>query len=125
MSTEFEAKERREKEGYARGEYGPTWYDVRKLASAMEDQYGVRIQFVIDPAHLTHRYRMNHLHIRVKAHRRQDPETAPAWASASMGGNSGSKTMPASMYHALLNLDAILAGTGTQGEDPFNLPLWG
>lgn len=123
MSQEKTADLRSKIEGYGKGDWGPSWQDVRRTAALLEDEYGVRLQFVIDPGQVDMRYKGHLMHIRVRAYRRDSGEFEGHWAASSMGGNAGSKTMPAAMYMALLNMDDILDGLRVIENDPSQEPL--
>jgi hypothetical protein len=110
-------------EGYGKGEWGPTWNDVRRTAQLLEEEYGVRLQFVIDPGQVGMRYAGNLMHIRVRAYHRDAGDFDGHWAASSMGGNAGTKTMPAAMYLALLNMQEILDGQSAGSNDPSEEPL--
>lgn len=82
------------------GQSGPSYADVRYLCTEMEQEYQVRLQWLIDPSNATERWNGPQMWIRLRAYRAGSHGHGDEWAGAALGGNSGSATMPGAMVAA-------------------------
>jgi len=98
----------RDMQSKGEGERGPSYADVRYLLQEIEKDYGIRTQWLIDPANSTERWRGPLMWVRLRAYRPGSHSHGDVWASGSFGGNGGSSTMPAAMVHACVDMAELL-----------------
>lgn len=80
---------------------GPTYRDVRALATDMERLSGRRIAFLIDAGHVDRRWEGAAMHIRCVARTREDFYRGACYGSAIFSGSAGAATLPGAMIQAL------------------------
>lgn len=123
MAGREEHSANREAAGSAssRGSYefsGPTYRDVRELATAMERMYGRPIQFYFGPGDLARRWESSLLHVRARLAGPEGCDRGADWGGAYHGGNRGAKTLPGAMIQALHNLDEALSCAWASDAEP-------
>lgn len=84
------------------GVSGPSYFDVRELLTELEQEFGLRTQWMIDPAHATDRWKAKQMWIRLRCYKPGSKGHFDHWSGVGLGGNGDATTMPAAMLAALL-----------------------
>lgn len=95
---------KKDADGFAQGSNGPSWFEVCQFCTEFEATLSLRVGFTVHPAHALRRYEAGALWVRASCY---DPDTKRSdvvVGGAQFKGNSGTKTFPAAMYAALLDV---------------------
>jgi hypothetical protein len=101
-----EPQERRSSHNRANStwEGGPTYADARAQAQELEEETGLRVGFLLEPENVQHRWSRGRMHVRAWLSASGPWEPGTYWAGVPLGGNSGTRTLPAAMVRALTEL---------------------
>jgi len=121
MAGKFERGDQRAKTtGQGRGNsdaVGPSWWDVRKLASDLERMYGRRVDILLGPGDTTRPWDSPTMHVRACLSRGGLWAPDTWWASSGFGGSSGYDTLAAAVCCALYDLWDIASHHGMFHDD--------
>jgi len=84
------------------GVSGPSYFDVRELLLELEREFGIRVQFIIDPANATERWQSKQMWIRLRCYKPGSKGHGDVWYGVGLGGHSDATTMPAAMLAGVL-----------------------
>ena len=84
------------------GVSGPSYFDVRELLVELEQEFGLRTQFIIDPENVTERWKFKRMWVRLRVYKGGSHGHGDKWYGHALGGNSDAQTMPACMLAVVL-----------------------